>query len=125
MPDLAALDLPTWFIPVIVGAYGLVLGAPVVHATAFPAAVDQIADELPQVPRQPRRRPLQSDSNRSDAPLVFIETAAEKLQPAAVIVDDEPSRRRTPRIRKPRDTASEPLVFVETQQVGNPDQTTL
>ncbi len=99
--------------------------AATVYAPAIPAAVDQIADEVPQSPRQPRRRHLQDDSNRNAAPLVFIETAAEKVQNVSVNLDDEPMRQRTPRVRKPRDTASEPLVFVETQRGSNPDQTTL
>ena len=104
--------------------------APITTAPSFtpaaPAPVDQIADDQPSVPRQPRQRPRQSESNMDSAPLVFIETAADKLQSvAATVQEEEAPRHRTPRPRKPRDIVNEPLVFVETQPVSKPDQTTL
>ncbi len=94
-------------------------------ASVIPAPVDQIADERPSAPRQPRQRPRQNTGNMEHAPLVFIETAADKVQSVLPPVEEEAPRRRTPRARKPRDTMSEPLVFVETQPVNKPDQTTL
>jgi hypothetical protein len=95
-------------------------------AQAAPAPVDQIVDDQSAVPRQPRQRPRPSENTmESGAPLVFIETAADKLQGVQATVEEEVPRRRTPRPRKPRDTMSEPLVFVETQPVNKADQTTL
>jgi len=123
---VAAVD-PVAPAPVAVSAP--IAAAPVfasVFASAAPAPVDQIADEQPSVPRQPRQRPRQSESAVESAPLVFIETAADKLQSVQAMAEDEATpRRRTPRPRKPRDTVSEPLVFVETQPVNKPEQTTL
>ena len=92
-------------------------------AQVAPASVDQIIDEQPSAPRQPRQRPRSSEGSIENAPLVFIETAADKLQSVqATVEEEEAPRRRTPRPRKPRDTVSEPLVFVETQPTGKPDQ---
>ncbi len=80
------------------------------------APVDQIDDasSMRTTPRPARRR------NRDTAPsepLVFIETVA---APAAVTPspEEEAPRRRTPRPRGPRATTSEPLLFVETKNVG-------
>ena len=100
--------------------------APVFTQThASPAPVDQIVDETPAVPRQPRRRPQTSGGTQESAPLVFIETAPDKLQNVVMPDEEEVTPRRTPRPRRPRDTVSEPLLFVETQPTGNPDQTTI
>ncbi|MBL0122343.1 MAG: Rne/Rng family ribonuclease [Betaproteobacteria bacterium] len=92
-------------------------------APVIAAPVDQIADEQPSAPRQARQRPRQNSSAES-APLVFIETAADKVQSMLPAAEEEAPRRRTPRPRKPRDTVTEPLVFVETQPVSKPEQTT-
>ena len=80
------------------------------------APVDQIDDasSMRTTPRPARRR------NRDTAPsepLVFIETVA---APAAVAppLEEEAPPRRTPRPRGPRVTTSEPLLFVETKNVG-------
>ena len=101
-----------------------VYAAPAAHAapadaTMRPLAaapVDQIDDpsSMRATPRPARRR------NRDEAPsepLVFIETVA---APASTMAVDMPAeaeapRRRTPRPRGPRVTASEPLQFVETK----------
>jgi hypothetical protein len=92
-----------------------------VAAAATFSSIDQIPDAAPEVPRQPRRRPRAGEGNVASEPLVFIETAAEKLQQVA-LSDEEAPRRSTPRPRKSRTAASEPLVFVET--VNKPgDQT--
>ncbi|MEO8103266.1 MAG: Rne/Rng family ribonuclease [Betaproteobacteria bacterium] len=100
--------------------------APAVQAPIGMAQVDQIVDEKPTAPRQPRRRSRNTDSGTEAAPLVFIETATEKLQSVtATMVEEETQHRRTPRPRKPRDTATEPLVFVETQPGSTPDQTNI
>ena len=70
------------------------------------------------------RQPEATDSIRGSLMigLVFIETAAEKLQNVVMPVEEEAPRRRTPRARKPRDMATEPLVFVETKPGDQPDQ---
>jgi hypothetical protein len=86
-----------------------------VPAAAAPAfvAVDQIPDAERNTAQQPRRRARQSDANMAAEPLVFIETAADKVQ-QAVLVEDEAPRRSAPRPRKAKPVASEALVFVET-----------
>ena len=101
-----------------------VYAAPAVHAasadaTMHPlaaASVDQIDDpsSMRATPRPARRR------NRDEAPsepLVFIETVAAPASTMAVDMpaEEEAPRRRTPRPRGPRVTASEPLQFVETK----------
>ena len=106
------------------------VSAPIAAAPVFamvtPVAVDQIDDDHMSAPRQPRRRTRPTESNMESAPLVFIETAADKVQSVlATVEDDEAPRRHTPRARKPRDTVSEPLVFVETQPVDKPDRTSI
>ena len=102
--------------------------APTVTAAAvaptMPAPVDQIVDDQPTTPRQGHRRTRQSDSILDNAPLVFIETAADKVQSLATVVDEEVPHRRTPRPRKPRETVSEPLVFVETKPGDQTQQPT-
>ena len=90
----------------------------------MPAPVDQIVDDQPTTPRQGHRRTRQSDSILDNAPLVFIETAADKVQSLATVVDEEVPHRRTPRPRKPRETVSEPLVFVETKPGDQTQQPT-
>ncbi len=75
--------------------------------------VDQIPDAERQAARTSRRRPNAGDANMGGEPLVFIETAADKVQ-QAVLAEEEAPRRSTPRPRKSRPTAAEPLVFVET-----------
>ncbi len=97
--------------------------APVFAAFAA-APVDQIVDEQPSAPRQSRRRARNTEGQVESTPLVFIETAADKAQSVQPAAEEEVQRHRTPRPRKPRDTMSEPLVFVETQSVSNPDQPT-
>jgi hypothetical protein len=81
------------------------------------APIDQIGDSTPT--RTTSRRRERAGGERPAAePLVFIETAADKLQ-AVVLVDEEAPRRRTPRPRKPRETANEPLLVVETKADAN------
>ena len=103
------------------------VSAPVPVAPAFvpvfSAPVDQI-DDLPSAPRQPRRRPRDGDGTKESAPLVFIETAADKAQAFTQPVEEDAPRQRTPRSRKPRDVASEPLVFVETTPGDQSEQPT-
>jgi ribonuclease E len=86
--------------------------APFREAVSF-ARVDQIPDATASEPRTPRRRARGTDANLASEPLVFIETAADKVQ-QVVLAEEEAPRRSTPRPRKARTTASEPLVFVET-----------
>lgn len=77
-------------------------------------------DQIPDIERQKassRRRARESDANLASEPLVFIETAADKVQQAALTEEDAP-RRSTPRPRKARPVANEPLVFVETGKSG-------
>jgi hypothetical protein len=90
--------------------------APIV--TAVPVAfspVDQIPDLSP-ARAAPRQRKRYGEEKSTAEPLVFIETQPEKVQAIVIPVEEEAPRRRTPRPRKPRDAASEPLVFVETQR---------
>ena len=85
-------------------------------APAANTAVDQIGDVTParNTPR-PRR---QFSENQINEPLVFIETATDKIAP--VTVDEaEAARPRTPRPRRARETSNEPLVFVETTSTAN------
>ena len=107
----------------------LAASAPPKPAFAFtpaaPATVDQIVDDPLAAPRLPRRRPQSGGGLTQSAPLVFIETAADKVQNVAVVEDEEATRRRTPRPRKPRDATTEPLLFVETEPVNKPDQTSV
>ena len=100
------------------------LPVPVASVAAAPVfvAVDQIGETEPAVPREPRRRARNTEGAAASEPLVFIETAAEKLQNVVMPVEEEAPRRRTPRARKPRDMATEPLVFVETKPGDQPDQ---
>ena len=93
-----------------------------INATRAPeaAAVDQIDDTTStrSTPRPARRR------NRDEAasePLVFIETVATAASSVAFATPAEEvaPRRRTPRPRAPRATASEPLQFVETKHVNS------
>ena len=111
-------------VPVFPSGDQVPFAPPAVAQAAFPP-VDQIIDDQPSSPRQPRRRPSPTESNMESAPLVFIETATDKVQSAQVGVDEDAPRRRTPRPRKARDIVNEPLVFVETQPVEKPDQTTI
>ncbi len=97
--------------------------APSVATQFVPAHIDQIVDDQPQAPRQPRRRQNLGAAPAEPTSLVFIETAPDKVVPLAATADDESIPRRTPRPRKPRVDVSEPLVFVETQSVPNQDQT--
>ena len=119
----------------------LELSAPVVEAPAAPpapapvaapapaavvstfVAIDQIPDAERQASQQQRRRPRHSDANMASEPLVFIETAADKVQ-QAVLVEDEAPRRSAPRPRKAKPVVNEPLVFVETgkSNANQPDQ---
>ena len=80
------------------------------------APVDQISDATPvrSAPR-PRR---DADRSHIQEPLVFIETAADKV--AQVVAEPEPVRPRTPRPRRAREMANEPLVFVETATSAAP-----
>ena len=94
-------------------------------APAAPATVDQIVDDTIAAGRQPRRRPQSGGGLTESAPLVFIETAADKVQGIAAVEEEEATRRRTPRPRKPRNATTEPLLFVETQPVNKPDQTSV
>jgi len=108
-------------VPVAVPAPQPVAVAPVATAPVF-VAVDQIGESEPAVPREPRRRARNTDGGAASEPLVFIETAAEKLQNVVMPVEEEAPRRRAPRARKPRDMATEPLVFVETKPGDQPEQ---
>lgn len=80
------------------------------------APVDQIGDVTParSAPR-PRR---DADRSQVQEPLVFIETAADKV--AHVVAEPELVRPRTPRPRRARETTNEPLVFVETASSAAP-----
>ena len=93
-------------------------------AQFVPAQIDQIADEQPQSPRQPRRRASHDRVAAETAPLVFIETAPDKVIPLTAAAEAESIRRRTPRPRKPRVDVNEPLVFVETQPAPGQNQPT-
>jgi hypothetical protein len=120
-PAERAVPAPVAVAPAPIAAAPVALAPMFVHVA--PAPVDQIIDEQPSAPRQPRQRPRPSEDSIENTPLVFIETAADKLQSVqATVEEEEAPRRRTPRPRKPRDTVSEPLVFVETQPTGKPDQ---
>lgn len=96
--------------------------APAAVVSSF-GTVDQIPDAERQASQQQRRRPRASDANMASEPLVFIETAADKVQ-LAVLVEDEAPRRSTPRPRKAKPVVNEPLVFVETgkSNANQPDQ---
>ena len=101
-------------------AIGALIAAPAVQPTLAFGAVDQIG-ESESTRSTPRRRPRtdQNTSAQTSEPLVFIETAVDKVQPAALVEEQAP-RRRTPRARKPRETFNEPLVVVETQPSQSP-----
>lgn len=89
-------------------------------ASAPKAPVDEIPDTVPQRTTSPSRERRRNTSAASD-PLVFIETAAEKIQPApATLAEFEPQRRSTPRPRRTRNVVSEPLVVVETKADSPP-----
>ncbi|MBL8522405.1 MAG: Rne/Rng family ribonuclease [Betaproteobacteria bacterium] len=96
--------------------------APVYVAPAVFTPVDQIGDAEPAAPREPRRRTRSTEA--ASEPLVFIETAADKVQTFAQPVEEEAPRQRTPRPRRQRDTATEQLVFVETKPGDQPGQPT-
>ncbi len=96
--------------------------APVYVAPVAYAPVDQISDAEPATPREPRRRARSTEA--ASEPLVFIETAADKVQTFVQPVEEEAPRQRTPRPRRQRDTATEPLVFVETKPGDQPGQPT-
>ncbi len=89
-----------------------------VPAPSF-SPIDQIPDIAPERSGS-RRRERSGNANQTAEPLVFIETAAGKVQ-NVVAVEDEASHRRVPRPRKPRETFNEPLVVVETKtDASNP-----
>jgi hypothetical protein len=119
---------PAFDVPVAAPAYV----APAVSAAsaakaAAPVAfvpIDQIGDVTPEAPRQPRRRPRTGDINVASEPLVFIETAADKIQNVVIPVEEDTPQRRTPRPRRVRDAIAEPLVFVETKPGDQPGQPT-
>lgn len=97
---------------------------PVVAPAPF-AVVDQIGDIAP-VRSAPRERRRDGRHAVVSEPLVFIETDAGKTQSLAAqqgLAEFEPARRSTPRPRRERTIANEPLQFVETankpDQVGN------
>ncbi len=120
-PPAAVAPAPTPAVSASAPAPAAPAPAPV-FAAFVPAPVDQIIDEQPSAPRQPRRRTRGTDGPAESAPLVFIETAADRAPSVQPVVEEGAQRPRTPRARKPRDTMSEPLVFVETQPGSNPDQ---
>ncbi len=117
-------DAPSMIAHTAPAAFTLPPPAPTPVMQFVPAQIDQIADEQPQSPRQPRRRPSQDSVATESAPLVFIETAPDKVMPMTALEEAESVRRRTPRPRKPRVDVNEPLVFVETQPVPGQNQTT-
>ncbi len=86
-------------------------------AAPVAAAVDQIGDTVParSAPR-PRR---EADRSQIQEPLVFIETASDKVA-QVLVAEPEPVRPRTPRPRRARETTNEPLVFVETASNAAP-----
>ena len=96
------------------------IATPAIQPTLAFGSVDQIG-ESESTRSTPRRRPRtdQNTSAQTSEPLVFIETAADKVQ-QATLVEEEAPRRRTPRARKPRETFNEPLVVVETQSNQSP-----
>ena len=91
-------------------------------ATVVFAGVDQIADAGTESPRTPRSR-RHGDGSSVAEPLVFIETAPDKVQAIVMPVEDDAPRPRTPRVRPARNAPAEPLVFVETKPGDQPQQT--
>jgi ribonuclease E len=89
-------------------------GAAIPESVSF-KAIDQIPDPAPDMARTARRRPRVQDANLAHEPLVYVETAPDKVQ-QVVSTEDEAPRRSTPRPRRVRSVAEEPLVFVETTQ---------
>jgi ribonuclease E len=93
-------------------------------STAAPAPVDEIGDATP-IRNQPReRRRNTSAASAASEPLVFIETDAGKAQATnvshATLAEIEPQRRNTPRPRRERNVANEPLQVVETKSDSPP-----
>ena len=83
------------------------------------ASVDQIADTGTESPRSPRSR-RHGDADAVAEPLVFIETAPDKIQANVMPAEEEAPRTRTPRVRPARNIPAEPLVFVETKPGDQP-----
>ena len=82
-------------------------------AAPQPASIDQLPDtQSTRTPGLTRRK--YSEAQSVTEPLVFIETAPDKIAPVAVAEEEAP-RRRNPRARRERLIPNEPLIVVETK----------
>ncbi len=121
-PMVAPVTTPAVSEPIAPPAPPAPAAASVVYssASAPKAPVDEIPDTVPQRTSSPSRERRRNTSAVSE-PLVFIETAADKIAPApATLAEFEPQRRSTPRPRRTRNVVNEPLVVVETKPDSAP-----
>ena len=92
-------------------------------ANSAPAPVDQIPDLAPTREAGGAPRARRPHAAAASEPLVFIETAAGKTQATDVqagLAEIEPQRRSTPRPRRERVVANDPLEVVETKAESTP-----
>ena len=115
------VDTPAYVAPTVAPVAAPAAAAEV-SATVYSSATAKLApvDQIPDVePVRPQNRPRRERSATQAEPLVFIETDSGKAQATAVqqqaLAEVEPQRRSTPRPRRERTVANEPLQVIETK----------